>query len=539
MKMVYLLVQEHKEDGNKLLSLLLSIKVSDPTSHVDVYCTDACKAYMKSFDSYDPTAAEKGIETHENVSYYNIKDNLWIETYANNLLTALQSSLDRHGEVIFVHHYLIMMRPIVIEEQVKEQGFGFLNKAFKIAKDHKQGKYSFDVMYVNRNGQAHIDKMRSEYAKKTALNDELIQKIEDGTEYELEKEEKMAFVTIWKELPQELVEYDDGFAHVEYCIDGGQYCATENYFAFEEKWKLNELDMKDLKYNEKGITLLNIRFDSFEGTVQQLGKRLLNMLVMHDKRYMTICNMKYCKGGEQDMIVPLKDGIAHWDRNQDQKMYRLIDGICEGSQHLKSTEMRGSDYFLFNNYVLFDKPDEKWVTNACLKSYAILLFDYSDGLLATLRSGRHPVRFFGFAVPYPTLLEEEELFDDSVERNQNVYEFNEQDLPLNEDDYKLYLNELKTHASARFNAKTPKHHFAECMRLGVVPVISEDFEVLDLKRGENYIMPDVGEASPNTKSLWADEIATIRDNNKQLFNSNYSIDALRRRVFAQCLTPGF
>ena len=44
MKMVYLLVQEHKEDGNKLLSLLLSIKVSDPTSHVDVYCTDACKS---------------------------------------------------------------------------------------------------------------------------------------------------------------------------------------------------------------------------------------------------------------------------------------------------------------------------------------------------------------------------------------------------------------------------------------------------------------------------------------------------------------
>ena len=61
------------------------------------------------------------------------------------------------------------------------------------------------------------------------------------------------------------------------------------------------------------------------------------------------------------MLVPKREGIAHWNREGDDGFYNFIEAVVDDKLLDSKTKESNADYFLFNNNILLDKPDVKYV----------------------------------------------------------------------------------------------------------------------------------------------------------------------------------
>lgn len=498
-------VQETEEDVKALLCNILQVSFSNPGNKFICACSEKAFKYIEAF----------GIENIELV-HRNIPADWSIKNYAKNWLETVRYAIDNEENPVYISRDLYLTQEVPITQEHIDQGLAFIKKDTLAPSLMKELQYSTDLMFVNnirfvetveKYYREHTDLFEEPEPENEETNDITVEvsvdendsendadnedeeEDENETPSELSEEQKKkeeekkemikAYQEAWVKIPIMFAGMDDGVLSVSNYIDGSGYLSTQNFFAYEKSWKIGEMNWKDgFKHNETDIWGMNIRLNEMSPQIRDLNNKLVNMLLQCEPRFMPLLNMRWSSNGIE-ILVPKKEGVAHWSRENDNGFYNFINAIAEHQELYDSrTKECSADYFLFNNHILFDKPDVKYITNTIKKSFGIMYFDYTQELLDALSEIDIKTKFGGYYSSYPKILEEFAI-DESTER-MGTKTIKETDF-TNEEDFKLYLDDLATFKYVSINKDTPRNRIADCLRLGLVPRLEDDSPLLDLE----------------------------------------------------------
>ena len=520
-------VQETEGDVKALLCNILQISFSNPGNRFICACSDDAFQYIKDVDI-------KNVE----LIHRKIDDEWSMKNYAKNWIDTLRYVVDTEEHPVYISRDLFLSKEVPITQEHINQGLAFIKKDTLAPNVQKELQYSLDLMYV-KNVRV-IEQIEKHYRKETDLFEDKLETIEEVSETsssgdentiiqkevaeeiasnkkELSEEEKnmiQSYQTAWAKIPTIFAEMDDGILSISDYIDGSGYLTTQNFFAFEKSWNIKEMQWKDgFKHNDNDIWGMNIRLNEVNPQVRDLNNKLVNMLLQCEPRFMPLLNMRWSVNGIE-MLVPKREGIAHWNREGDDGFYNFIEAVADGHKLLDSkTKESNADYFLFNNNILLDKPDVKYVTNIFKKSFGIMYFDYSEDLLDILNNLDMKIEFGGYYSSYPKVLED--YVDPADVERMGTKELKDSDY-CNEEEYKSFLDELSTFKYVAVNKDTPKRKIAECLKLGVVPKLEDNSTLIDLQ--------DIATSDED----W--EILSVKC--KEYYSKNLSIAAIGNKLLS-------
>jgi hypothetical protein len=451
----YFLLEEQPREKYSITALIFSIKYNDPTHNILLACTQETREYIQNLKYLNA-----------NIRYRDIDDTFGLAQYAKNWLTIIREEVEKGNELLFCNHNITFVSQFIIPDSIKNQGIGFIKNDFDVCKDNEPLLYNINLLYISSIDV--IERLEKHYRDSTTL-------FIDG-KLEWSENEKHEFKVAWSTIPSKFADYDDGVICVNEYFDGKMFLSSENFFAFENAWKLSDMSYKNcLKHKDNDISIVNIRFYTIDERVQKLNKQLLSMTVAAYPYLMASFNLKFSKDGKQDIGYPNEEGLAHWDRTQNKSFYRLIDELVDTGLFNKVNV--NADYFVCNNRVLLDKVGVKWITNALKKSFDILTFDTDNEFSEIAAKNDINTTFSGY-IPFnrkkleelePVDLSERE-FDISTPANLDWFIDHEDNL----EDYDKLLFDLSLHSHAMITKMTPVSRIAECAYLGVIPIFEED-----------------------------------------------------------------
>ena len=488
----YFLLQEHSYDKYTLAASVYSINSVDPDHCIILACTHETQEYIQNITYFKA-----------NIRYRLIENKFSLAQHIKNWLTILKEEVKNGNDILFCDTNLIFIKQLKISESIKSQGIGFIKTHFDVPENKPELQYSINLLYVS--SLTVIDKIEKLYRDSTTL-------FIDG-KIEWSKNENNDILKAWANMPLSFADYDDGIICVSEYINGRGFLSSENFFAFDGSWKLDDLSYSgELKHEEDDIYAVNIRLSDLDPRIQELNKRLLNIVVQTEPSLMAAFNLKYSKEGKQDIGCPREKGIAHWDRTQNKSFYRLVDELVDTGLFNKTTVV--SDYFVCNNRILMDKVGEKWLTNVQNKSFGIFAFDSDEKFSEIVSENDIKNTFFGYIPFNRKILEEIEpintnnrKFDKSTPADLDWFIDHEENM----DDYPKLLTNLSQHSHAMITKMTPSSRLAECAYLGVIPILDE-----------GIVMDGLPELTGNT----SDDI-----NHMQAFyNKELTVDAIANKI---------
>jgi len=267
----------------------------------------------------------------------------------------------------------------------------------------------------------------------------------------------------------------------------------------------NIIDEEDCKL--VNICALNIRSTQLESKIIAVNKEMYSRMASYNIIYMLLINLKYAKR-MIEFILPKRDGIAIWDRNNDPPgLYQLIDMITKDSNYFGKLEAY-VDYFSFNNFILTDKPSKYWLNNNVRKYSGFFLCNHDDTLDVELSKIDKPLLFGFYYSDYPELLEkiaetnlEKSKFCIEILNNKIIeYELSKKKTSLiqkNVIDYSDFNEKFKIISESKFVLfdKIDVNLFANCFGLRCIPVIKNyiinnfiNKNIYLLKNNENFII---------------------------------------------------
>ena len=500
-------VQETEADVKALLCNILQISFSNPGNRFICACSEDAFQTIEDFGIENITLIHRNISTD------------WsIKNYAKNWLETVRYAIETEDNPVYISRDLYLTKEVPITQEHIDQGVAFIKKDTIFPTLKKEMQYSSDLIFINNI--RFVETIEKYYREHTDLFQEAedekknnnmtidvsvddddnvtlevsVENSEDGneadnttiqlTEEQIQeiKDKKTSiksYQEAWNNIPLLFADRDDGVLSVSEYIDGSGYLSSQNFFAYQKSWTLAEMQWRDgFKHNDTDIWGMNIRLNEMTPQVKDLNNKLINMLLQHEPRFMPLLNMRW-SGNGIEILVPRKEGIAHWSREGDDGFYNFISAVAEEQEMYNSdTKESTADYFLFNNYILFDKPDVKYITNTLKKSFGIMYFDYTKELLDAFSDIGIKTKFGGYYSSYPKLLEEF-VFDETIERI-GTKKIKETDF-TNEEEFKLYLADLATYKYVSIDKDTPRNRIADCLRLGLVPSLQDNSPLLDLE----------------------------------------------------------
>ena len=155
--------------------------------------------------------------------------------------------------------------------------------------------------------------------------------------------------------------------------------------------------------------------------------------------------------------------------------------------------------------------------NSLIYSFRILYFDYDNESLELFDELDKPTDFIGYYSAYPKILEAFNQSQDVKRIGTKTIKENEYS---NEEEFTEYLDDLITFKYFTVDKYTPKSRIADCLKLGVVPRLSDDTKLLEIE-----------EIAKDKETEW--EI--LSEKCKEYYTNNLSIniiaDKLVRTVF--------
>ena len=244
--------------------------------------------------------------------------------------------------------------------------------------------------------------------------------------------------------------------------------------------------------------------------IVNINANLSALLIAYNNIYLPIINMKYSKSILR-VITPKKIGIAHWNREND-TFYNYMEGLSDNNKLIDYFNTEKQDHFYISNYVLYDKPDPRYIIPTLKNSYGLLYFDYNNELLDTFNDIDIKNIFVGYYSSYPKVLEE---FNDPKEVTRMGTKTLKEKEYTNEEEFSLYLDELSTFKYFNIDRNTPKNRIAECLRVGVVPRVLDDTKLIDIE-----------DIAKDEETEW--EI--LSEKCKEYYTKNLSIEAITSKL---------
>lgn len=432
--MLFYTVQEIGEKFTPLLALARSIAITNPGHDLCIMCEEAAQTTLESCQIQDIT-----------LSFLRPPNELTKEGFVKNWLHLTEHVVGTHKAGIFVSSQNIVCGPIQVTAEIEKQGFGFIKKEFFVA-----NQYSFGVLYI--------------------ASPRMLSKIKGKCEEALETGDADIIKT-WSEIPGYFVEYDDGVDCAESFFEGKGVFSTENAIA-NKGWEAQKVKVDPLSYDDTPMYVATLVLDK---RAIQINQFIVNALVTANDRFIPVIESMTSVDPQSPIYTPPMDGIAHWDRSADIPLKQLLDII---PNTVSKPHPNGQEYFECAKYVLYDKPGIKWVTNSLKKHRGVLYYDYDNEMVEFWKTFEKPAVFGGYVAPHHAVLDGF-VRDAAVEKSGTV---SAGELPTSfgtEEDYNAHLAKLDQYETCEIDSSTPKYRIAECLKLGVKPLVVDDTVIID------------------------------------------------------------
>lgn len=407
-KNIYCIVQESLYDKQHILGLLLSIELYDKNSTCVVCCDNEIKKYIELFP--------KTIELNLDFGIKPVNNNFMTLEYIKNIFNSLKYCIDNYKECVFVNKELIMTNPLIISDQIKSQGIGFINKTINVIdKEREFQRYSIGLLYIK--DIEYVNRIINHYETELKCID-FFNLSFDAYDESKKEEVTSLCIKIYAELPLFLINN----LQINYFFDNYTYLGTEDFFAYENSIKLTDIE-KNISIKNSQVSFCNIRVNTLDKKIQQLNNYFLNILVNKHIIYMSLLNLKM-SGNKLQFIIPKKNGVGIWNRINDKGgLYELIDFFVDKNKNYISKVEVDIDYFSFGNYLLTDKPSHIWLNNTIKKYTGLLICNYDKSLTDILHSLPISSEFLFYYSYFPTILDTF-IKTNANSSNDNLYEKN-------------------------------------------------------------------------------------------------------------------
>jgi len=514
--MAFCIIEENSNYKKYLLSMIINIDFIYKNYDIVIACSEETKKYILNF----PLDFKGKI----NWILLNNLDNNNI-TNTKNIIYSIEKALNIYKEIVYIECSLFILNKIVISEEIKKQGIGYVSRSVGYLEDKLHNKYITNILYIN-------DKKYIKFIDNYFSNilDEWKDKNDENYTIDKIKDINKRFNTCSSKLGITLKEY----FNLQYFFNNETLISSEDFFAFNDKIELENIDSnfkiakkflikKNLENeectnnNEKtkdnyksndekliNISALNIRIHEFHNTIMNLNKELLNRMAQFNIFYMLIVNLKL-SSKKIEFIIPKKDGISIWDRNNDKPgLYELIDMITNNNDYFCKSESY-VDYFSFNNFIITDKPSNIWLNNNIKSFFGLFLCNYDNTIEPILKKINKPNLFGFYYSDYPKLLEN--IREKNYTKKRYCIKVNKNDII----EYELTNNSISLLQKTIININTPEemlniiaestfclfseldiHLLTNCLGLKCVPVFKKSFlnsnNIYELKENINYIV---------------------------------------------------
>ncbi len=459
-------IVEENDNKELILGLLLSLEINMPNLNCVISCKDETREFIEKY----PKRMELNLDFINHIRRHEEFDCI---AYVQNILNSLSYSIKTYGEVLYVSHTIFMVNKLVISDEIKEQGFGFIKKCDTHCDDDKKYlDYNFDIIYLRDNNS--LEQVIENISD--SIDD--CENIINYSDYEYDEEKQKGYIDEYRKTPYKMSQ-----TGAMIFLDKEMLVASEDFFAYK-----NSLNMKDIEkgfiLNEIPITFLNIRFTDTYPAIQNINKQILGKLPDHGIYYMSIVNMKFSKDKLQ-FVIPNEKGIGIWNRTNDKHfLEELISLVVDKYEDYFTKVKVNIDYYSFNNFLLMDKPSYIWLNNTIKKYTSIELYNYDDTLKKEMDINELKYDMGNYIGLYPKT-----LFDYLEERimcdnKKDVYELNE--VPSTSEEYEVLLETMNKFTFCKFNEFNVQL-IASALALGVIPIIDYKYELHGLEKNIHYI----------------------------------------------------
>tara|TARA_B100000282_G_scaffold293471_1_gene268855 strand:- start:1892 stop:3454 length:1563 start_codon:yes stop_codon:yes gene_type:complete len=475
----FVLIQEAENQVHEFFSSINQIDISNPGNNIICACTSDIYSKISSY----PLKNSK-------LSHFEIQNDGSLKTVTKNWLSLMKYAVEKYEKVIYITPNLILVNKIPLDDELIKQQIAFVklrkeidtnsngnNNVIITENEHPNKKTSYLAGLLYLSNIHAVNCIEKHFCKNiSSFNDE-DGNVELDENSDNKKETRNLYIESWKNIPYVFADKDDGIIGCDKYISYKGIVTTADFFTASGSYKIADVSVKDdvLKHKDDVIWGMIIHVKKLLPVIQQVNTHLTSQIISYNVDYLNLINLLYSRKGVQT-IVPRKDGILHWNR-ENSKFYNFLKDICDSSFLLGYRENLEGDYFYLNNFILYDKPSVKFITNVISSCFKIIYFNYDDELLEFFETYRKPTIFAGYYSPYPKILEA--FIEPQDVTREGTKTLKELDYS-NEEDFKLYLNDLSTYKYFNIDKNTPKTRIAECLRLGVVPRLVDETKLLEI-----------------------------------------------------------
>lgn len=513
----FVIVQEEEQELHLLVSSVIQISISNPNNNI------VCACNQEYFD-----ILEKYFSKNVNLIHYKLNINSShkknLKYFLLNWINTFDFAIKNYEHPIYVPSSIVLVNKVPITQELIDQKVCFikLRQTFSAASDENKiinpedakknkANYSMSLFYISSLHALNV--IKKYFSKESKLFEE-----ESKIDYDNIEEikslivERKKYAKLWRELPLLFADMDDGTISITKYISHDGYLTTGDFFTLDKPYSKNDLFVQEglIKHKEDTIWGMSISTILDERVIVEINSKLSALLIAYNNIYLPIINMKYSKSILR-VITPKKINIAHWNREND-TFYNYLESLCDDNKLIDYCNTENQDHFYISNYVLYDKPDSKYIIPTLRNSYGLLYFDYNNELLDTFDDIDIKNIFIGYYSYYPKVLEE---FNDPKDVTRMGTKTLKEKEYTNEEEFSLYLDDLSTFKYFTIDKNTPKNRIAECLRLGVVPRVLDNTKLLDIE-----------DIAKDEETEW--EI--LSEKCKEYYTKNLSIEAITGKL---------
>ena len=473
----FVLIQEAVNQTHEFFSTINQIDISNPGNNVVCACTydifsDLCKYPLKN----------------TNLIHFDIKIDGNFKTFTQNWLNLMKYAIEEYKHVIYTTPNIILTNKIPINDELIKQEIAFVKIRQDIIDENvilsdsdknkaTENKYLIGLLYASN---IHVVNCIEKHFEKNIVsykNDTITDEEKSDSDEESKDDLRKKYLELWKKIPYIFADKDDGIICCDKYISQDGLLSTTDFFRPSNSYKMQDVCVKDdaIKHKDTTIWAMIIPVKKLIPAIRNVNAHLTSQIISYNTEYLNFLNLLFSRKGVQT-LVPRKDGILHWNR-ENSKFYNFLHDICESSFLLSYNETLKGDYFYLSNYILYDKPSIKFITNSVTPCFAILYFNYDNELLEFFDTYEKSTIFIGYYSPYPKILEDYSDPKDVTRMGTKIIKEGEYN---NEDEFSSYLDDLATFKYFNIDKNTPKTRIAECLRLGVVPRLVDETKLLEI-----------------------------------------------------------
>ena len=517
------------ESSNKvsaLLSHIIMIDIFYPEYTILISCSKDAQDYIRKFPYKFSGLIEFVCDMEENENSF---------TFFKRKMNNMKTCIRRWGSALEMPTGTFTFRQFTLPDNVGDVCFP--ETGVGAAPDKPYEKYNINILYISSILCVEfIEKIFNE-AEQEIMNEIGVSNkdVESGNNNKIYNE---GAIDTWRKINTLLIEefsiktffpYNMCFAPAftmayDKSLSFDNIDRSLSYIVSDDTDKsTNESDKVNKIIRKDPIYFALIDLTSSDDISGKLQTTLLNKMIAYSAKYISLIQLTAPTEG-LEIAIPAKHGCYRWNRsNNPPGLYDVADLIVENySDYVKILTDNRREYFSFNNLLLFDKPDDSWLTNMTATYFEIFICNYGDELLKVLESSRQPSSFLCYHSDEPRKLKENR---DAYIQCKKVYDV----VSVEEGNIKAFkylakTNKLKEKATFDTNDLSWEEKYkiiskskfimineidvnliANCLAMQVVIIADENITLLDIEKDKHYIhFGSLQEKFPMWKDLAAD-----------------------------------